>query len=416
MQTRQGDNRVKLLAMSQYFWPESFSINDVVRSLKVRGIDVTFLTGKPNYPDGNVFVGYRAWGCQRESWQGIPVLRVPLAPRGRNSAVGLAANYLSFIFSVMMFGPWLLRKKRFDAILVYCPSPLLQALSALYLGRIKGAPVIVWVQDLWPESLESTGYVKNRLVLDLVRKLVQFLYRRTHHILISSRSFAAPISAMAPGAKISYLPNSIDSSFSAPDSAPRTPMPALDEGFCVVFAGNIGAAQAMEVIVGAASQLTAYPEIRFVIIGSGSRHEWMQREVRDRGLANVHLVGRYPGEAMPYLLSKAGALLVTLADRPIFAATVPNKVQAYLAVGRPVVGCLNGEGARLIEEAGAGMTVQAEDADGLAQAILTLYRMTPEARKEMGDNGRLFYRQNFDHEQLVDRLVGLIQDTVREYR
>jgi glycosyltransferase involved in cell wall biosynthesis len=119
---------------------------------------------------------------------------------------------------------------------------------------------------------------------------------------------------------------------------------------------------------------------------------------------------------MPYLLSKAGALLVTLADQPIFAATVPNKVQAYLAVGRPVIGCLNGEGARLIEEAGAGMTVKAEDADGLARAILTLYRMTPEARKKMGDNGRLFYRQNFDHEQLVDRLVGLIKDTVREYR
>jgi glycosyltransferase involved in cell wall biosynthesis len=402
--------------MSQYFWPESFSINDVVRSLKIRGMDVTFLTGKPNYPDGNVFVGYRAWGCQWENWQGIPILRVPLVPRGRNSAAGLAANYLSFIFSVMMFGSWLLRKKRFDALLVYCPSPLLQALSALYLGRIKGAPVIVWVQDLWPESLQSTGYVKNKLILGLLRKLVQFLYRHTHHILISSRSFAAPISAMAPGAKISYLPNSIDSSFSAPDLGPRTPMRALDEGFCVVFAGNIGAAQAMEVIVGAASQLTAYPEIRFVIIGSGSRHEWMQREVRDTGLANVHLIGRYPAEAMPYLLSKAGALLVTLADQPIFAATVPNKVQAYLAVGRPVIGCLNGEGARLIEEAGAGMTVKAEDADGLARAILTLYRMTPEARKKMGDNGRLFYRQNFDHEQLVDRLVGLIKDTVREYR
>lgn len=407
---------MRLLAVSQYFWPESFSINEVVRSLKARGHNVTFLTGKPNYPDGEIFEGYSAWGCQREDWQGIPIVRVPLVPRGKNSALGLAANYLSFMFSVMLFGPWLLRRERPDAILVYCPSPLLQALSVLLLGWIKGVPVIVWVQDLWPESLESTGYVKNRLILDLVRALVQFLYRHTDHILISSRSFTAPISTMAPGAKISYFPNSIDASFCDPDSAPRTPMPELEEGFCVVFAGNIGAAQAMEVIVGAAEQLTSIPEIRFVIIGSGSRLDWMQKEVRDKGLANVHLVGRYPGEAMPYLLSKAAVLLVTLADRPIFAATVPNKVQAYLAVGRPVVGCLNGEGARLIEEAGAGLTVPAEDAAGLARAILALYRMTPEARKEMGDNGRIFYRQNFDHEQLVDRLVGLVQDTVREYR
>jgi glycosyltransferase involved in cell wall biosynthesis len=221
---------------------------------------------------------------------------------------------------------------------------------------------------------------------------------------------------MAPAAKISYFPNSIDASFCEPDSAPQTPMPELDEGFCVVFAGNIGAAQAMEVIVEAAAQLTHVPEIRFVIIGSGSRLDWMRRQVLDRGLANVHLVGRYPGEAMPYLLSKAAVLLVTLADQPIFAATVPNKVQAYLAVGRPIVACLNGEGARLIEEAGAGLTVAAEDASGLAKAILALYRMTPEERRAMGDNGRLFYHQHFDHEQLVDQLIGYIQDTIREHR
>jgi glycosyltransferase involved in cell wall biosynthesis len=221
---------------------------------------------------------------------------------------------------------------------------------------------------------------------------------------------------MVPGAKISYFPNSIDASFCEPDLAPRTLLPALEEGFCVVFAGNIGAAQAMEVIVGAAEQLSSIPEIRFVIIGSGSRLEWMRSQVQDKGLANVYLVGRYPGEAMPYLLSKAAVLLVTLADQPIFAATVPNKVQAYLAVGRPVIGCLNGEGARLIEEARAGLTVPAEDASGLARAILALHCMTPEARKEMGDNGHLFYRRNFDHEQLVDRLVGFIQDTIKEYR
>ncbi len=407
---------MKLLAISQYFWPENFRINEVVRSLKARGVDVTVMTGKPNYPDGDVFQGYRAWGCQKEAWQGIPVIRVPLVPRGKTNAWGLAANYLSFILSGVFLGPWMLRKENPEAIFVYCPSPLLQALPALLLGWVKCVPVIVWVQDLWPESLESTGYVKSRLVLHLVRKLVRFIYRNTDHILISSRSFAAPISAMVPSAKISYFPNSTEASFCEPDSALQTSMPELDEGFCVVFAGNIGAAQAMEVIVRAAAQLADVPEIRFVIIGSGSRLDWMCQQVLDKGLANVHLVGRYPSEAMPYLLSKAAVLLVTLADQPIFAATVPNKVQAYLAVGRPIVACLNGEGARLIEEARAGLTVAAEDAAGLAKAILALYRMPPEARKEMGDNGRLFYHQHFDHEQLVDQLIGYIQETIGEHR
>ena len=407
---------MRLLAVSQYFWPESFTINEVVLSLKARGVDVAFLTGKPNYPDGAVFEGYRAWGTLKEDWQGIRVYRVPMIPRGKNSALGLAANYVSFIVSAMACGSWLLKKERPEAILVYCPSPLLQALSALLIGRLKRVPVLVWVQDLWPESLESTGYVKNRLALSLVREVVKFLYRHTDRILISSRSFAAPISAMVPGARISYLPNSVDASFCTPESAPRTPMPELDEGFCVVFAGNIGAAQAMEVLVLAAEKLATVTEIRFVVIGSGSRLEWMRQEIVARRLANVHLVGRYPAVAMPYLLSKAGALLVTLADRPIFAATVPNKVQAYFAVGRPIIGCLNGEGARLIEEAQAGLTVPAEDADGLARAILELYRMPPEARRKMGENGRDFYQQNFDHERLVDRLIGLIEDTVKEHR
>lgn len=407
---------MRLLVVSQYFWPEDFRINEVVRSLKARGVEVTLLTGKPNYPDGDVFQGYQAWGCQKEDWQGIPVFRVPLVSRGKNSAGRLAANYLSFILSGMLFGPWLLRHERPDAILVYCLSPLLQALPALLLGRIKSVPVILWVQDLWPESLESTGYVRSKLVLHLVRKLVRFIYRNADHILVSSRPFAAPISAMTPGAKISYYPNSVGTSFCEPDSAPQTPMPELDDGFCVVFAGNIGVAQAIDVTIGAAEHLTDVPEIKFVIFGSGSRLEWMRRRVLDKGLANVHLVGRYPGEAMPYLLSKAAILLVTLADQPIFAATVPNKVQAYLAVGRPIVGCLNGEGARMIEEAGAGLTVPAEDAPGLARAVLALYRMTPEVREKMGESGRFYYRQNFDHEDLVDRLVGYIQDTVKEHR
>jgi glycosyltransferase involved in cell wall biosynthesis len=407
---------MRLLVVSQYFWPESFTINEVVLSLKARGIDVAFLTGKPNYPDGAVFEGYRAWGSLKEDWQGIRVYRVPMIPRGKNSALGLAVNYVSFILSAMGFGSWLLRQERPDAILVYCPSPLLQALSALFLGRLKRVPVIVWVQDLWPESLESTGYVKNKLALALVREVVKFLYSHTDHILISSRSFAASISAMVPGARISYLPNSVDASFCTPELAPRTPMPELDDGFCVVFAGNIGAAQAMDVVVLAAERLATVPDIRFVVIGSGSRLEWMRQEIFARRLANVHLVGRYPAVAMPYLLSRAGALLVTLADRPIFAATVPNKVQAYLAVGRPVIGCLNGEGARLIEEAQAGLTVPAEDADGLVRSILEIHRMPPEARRKMGENGRHFYRQNFDHEGLVDRLIGLIENTVKEHR
>jgi glycosyltransferase involved in cell wall biosynthesis len=183
-------------------------------------------------------------------------------------------------------------------------------------------------------------------------------------------------------------------------------VPALDEGFAVVFAGNVGAGQAVEVMVEAAALLKDVPQIRFVVFGQGSRWDWMHEQVQARGLTNLHLPGRFPVNTMPGLMQKAGALLVTLADEPIFALTVPNKVQAYMAAGRPILACLNGEGARLVEEAQAGLSVPAQDAKALAAAVLQLYRMSPEERAHLGANGRRYFKAHFDHDKLVDELMA----------
>ncbi len=405
---------MRMLLVSQYFWPETFSINALARSLSDRGVEVTVLTGKPNYPEGKIFTGYASMGHVEEAYGDIRVLRTPLFPRGYKSALRLALNYLSFIFSGALWGSWMLRGSKPNVAFVYAPSPLLQALPALFLARLKGCPMVLWVQDLWPDSLEATGYVRNHLVLSIVGWVVRFIYRRTDLILISSRPFAEPITRLAPSSRIVYYPNSVDEVFRNPDVGPRPSLPALDEGFSVVFAGNVGAAQAMNVIVEAATQLAGHREIRFVILGSGSQLEWVSQQVRERGLNNLYIAGRFPVGAMPHLLSKASVLLVTLADWPIFAATVPNKIQSYLAVGRPIVACMNGEGARLIQEARAGFAVPAEDAQGLAYAILKLYRMLPEEREQLGANGKLFYQKHFDHEKLVSDLIRHLQSVIEE--
>lgn len=396
---------MKVLVVSQHFWPESFRINEVVASLADRGISIYVLTGKPNYPDGQVFPGYRSWGFQTDHHQ-FPIFRVPIYPRGRKSSVRLALNYLSFVASASIFGWWVLRRVPFDVVLVYAPSPLLQALPALFLSRLRRCPLVVWVQDLWPESLEAVGHVRNGLIIGTIRKLVKFLYKRTDLILVSSQAFEMYIRKMVPTARIAYYPNSVDSMFSDPESGIRTVLSILDDGFNVVFAGNVGAAQAVSVIVAAAEKLVAYREIRLVVLGSGSELEWMRRQVKDRNLQNLHLMGRFPVESMPSLLAKASALLVTLADRPIFAATVPNKIQAYMAVGRPIIACLRGEGARIVAKAKAGITVPPGDASLLADAIVELYAAPPEVRTEMGANGRAFYQEHFDHERLISDLIG----------
>ena len=404
---------MRILIVSQYFWPENFRINELVQSLVARNIKVDVLTGKPNYPDGKVFPGYRAGGSMHEHWNGANIFRVPLFPRGYRSGARLFMNYISFIFAGAFVGTWLLRKIKFDIIFVYAPSPLLQALPALLIGWLRRIPVVVYVQDLWPESLEATGYVRNRLIIRLVEVLVRYIYRRSDRILVSSRPFKEAIQKYSPSAEIAYYPNSVDESFSDPDAGLKPDVPALDSGFCVVFAGNVGAAQAVHVITEAAAQLKSTQDIRVVVLGSGSELEWMRGQIAQRGLDNLFLAGRFPVQAMPNLLSRASALLVTLADKQIFAATVPNKIQAYMAVGRPIIASMNGEGARLVQEANAGLAVPAENGRALADAILELYAMSHEERESLGANARAYYGQHFDHEKLVTDLIAHLTKTTK---
>lgn len=397
-----------VLIVSQYYWPEGFRINDVARTLVEAGVEVEVLTGKPNYPRGRIFAGYRAWGCQREIHQGININRIPLLARGQGG-VRLALNYLSFVISGVLFAPWVLRKKRYDAIFVYAPSPLLQAIPAIFIGWLKGCPVVLWVQDLWPESLSATGFVRNRFVLKLVEWVVRFIYCHVDLLLVQSRSFVAPVRALAADTPILYYPNSVDASFAAFASQPPPKIEGCDAGFTVMFAGNIGSAQAVQVIVAAADALKKHQDIAFVVLGEGSRWEWMKEQKQARQLHNLYLPGRFPVETMPGFMQSASALLVTLADQEIFKATIPSKVQAYLAAGRPVIACLNGEGAELVVEAGAGLAVPAEDAQGLIDAILRLYHLPKAEQNAMGARGRLYYLNHFAHDKLIDELIGHLQ-------
>lgn len=407
---------MRLLIVSQYFWPEGFRINDLVKTLVEKGIDVDVLTGKPNYPEGRLYPGYRAWGWKTGEWHGATIFRVPLLPRGAQSAVQLGLNYLCFIFSSLLSSPWLLRGRRYDAIFVYGVSPIFQAIPAIFLRWLKRTPMIIWVQDLWPESLQATGYVRNPRILAEVARLVRLIYRCADLLLVQSRAFLPIVASMAPGKQILYYPNSVEQAFSSPSLADLPDIPALDQGFPIVFAGNIGAAQAVEVIVEAALLLKNYPEIRFVVIGQGSRRDWMLRQISLHGLTNLHLPGRYPVDTMPGLMRKAGALLVSLSDEAIFAATVPNKVQAYMASGRPILASLNGEGARLVMEAQAGLAAPAGDAKALAAAALQLFNMGTEERERLGANGRQYFQVNFDHEMLTDQLIAYVRSTSVLYK
>lgn len=409
---------MKVLLWSQYFWPENFRINELAAALQLGGMQVTVLTGKPNYPQGVIFPGYRSIGIRRERYAGAQVVRVPLVPRGSGSPLRLAINYLSFIVSGYVLAPFALRGQECDVVFVYAPSPLLQALPAVFLARLKRAPLVIWVQDLWPESLPATGFVRNRWALTVVEAVVRHIYRHADSILIQSEAFREPVARLAGDPrKIRYYPNTaeavVDGSARIGDSGLVSEM---RRGFSVVFAGNIGAAQSMETVLTAAERLGPHSDIRFFVVGSGSREAWLRQEIVYRRLGNVLLPGRLPPADMPAVFAAASALLVTLGDAPALALTIPSKLQAYLAAGRPVIASLNGEGARIVREAQAGFACPAENGEGLAAAVLRLYGLTPEERSRLGENGRRYFSEHFEPKRRVRELIEHFKDMAAQAR
>ncbi|MEO7885383.1 MAG: glycosyltransferase family 4 protein [Polaromonas sp.] len=404
---------MKILLWSQHFWPENFLINDLAAMLARHGHEVTVLTGKPNYPGGVVYPGYSRAGVQREWHAGIQIVRIPLMPRGRGTAFRLALNYLSFIASGYLLAPWSLRGRRFDAVFVYATSPVLQALPAIFLSWLKRAPLTVWVQDLWPESLRATGFVRSSLLLSAVKTVVRHIYRSCDLILVQSEAFRASVQDLAgPQKTVNYFPNAI---LAPPLAASRAEVSdslaeSMQGFFTVVFAGNIGKAQSCETILRAAALLGAVEEIRFYIVGTGSHAATIAEEVAGEKLANVILTGVLAPEAMPQLFAAASVLLVTLVDDPAMSATIPSKLQAYLAAGKPVIASLNGEGARVVLAAQAGLTSPAEDAGALADRILALYRMTVDERLRLGNNGARYFKAHFDLEARVRELTRHFED------
>lgn len=398
---------LRLLVVSQYFWPETFRVNDLASELRSRGHEVTVLTGQPNYPGGDFFPGYGGWRPTWERWSGCRILRVPLVPRRGAEGLRLGANYLSFALSACTIGTWKLRNERPDAILVFEPSPLTVALPGLVLRRLLRAPAALWVQDLWPDTLFALRPVRSRVVVQGISRFCAGLHRRMDCVFVQSQAFVEPL--LRHGVRqdrLRYLPNWAEALYNTSHSPTQYARPSdLPDGFLVMFAGNLGRSQALETIIDAAERLRGLPDLHWVILGDGRRSSWLARRVREQGLSDhIHLLGRRPTEAMPEYFMAADVLLVTLRPDRVYEMTIPSKLQSYLAAGKPIVGSLNGEGARVILESKAGYAGPAGDGAALSAAVERMYRLPPADRAAMGDRARTYYKAEFERDLLVSRV------------
>lgn len=407
---------MRVLIISQYFHPENFNINHIASDLVRKGHDVTVLTGMPNYPSGQFAEGYGGWRTRRENYSGVSVIRVPIVARGRDSKLGLFFNYLSYAVTASLIAPWVVRERP-DVIFVYQVSPLTVGLPALVMRLFARVPIVLWVQDLWPETLVALKVVKSKFSVGLVHRLARAIYRRCSLILVQSPALEPCVRPLCRAeTPIRYLPQIVAPDYrpvelSARDRADN----AAPDGFKVMYAGNVGAAQDFETILNAAERLRHVRDLRWMIVGDGRMRNWVAEEIERRGLhGSIVLYEQSPIERMPYLLAMADVLLVSLSPNCISKLIIPSKLQSCLATGKPIVGNLDGAAADVVLQSKAGLVCSPGDPVALADTVMTLYGMDPLQRIRMGHSGLQYFRRHFEHSKLMHQLETHLADACVE--
>ncbi len=405
---------MRILVVTQYFWPENFKINSLTLELKNKGHEVTVLTGLPNYPRGSFFAGYSFWKNNNEIWNDIKIFRSKLIPRYSGNSIYLFLNYLSFVIFSSLKVIFSLNIKP-DIILVYEPSPITVGIPAILAKKkYNNIPIYFWVQDLWPDSLKDTGAINNSVILSLVDKLTRYIYNNSNVILVQSEAFIDYIIKQGiPADKIKYFPNNTEKFYDIRDVQVKYKK-SFPVGLNLIFAGNIGEAQSFETLILTALKLKKlnYP-IYWNIFGDGRSKEHFYRKVLELKLEeNFIFRGSIKSEEMPIYFACADALIVSLKKSKIFSLTIPAKIQSYLACGKPIIGSIDGEGAKIINIANAGFVSNSEDIDGLVSNIIKFFNLKESERLILGMNGRKYFEKEFATDILIDKIENIFKNKI----
>lgn len=392
------DKKKHILVISQYFYPEQFRINDMCQEWVKRGYRVTVITGIPNYPQGEFYEGYGIVRRRREFHNGIEIIRLPIVPRGHHSFM-LCLNYASFVVSGFIWS--MFTKVKADQVFIFEVSPMTQALPGVWYAKKQQVPCFLYVQDLWPENVEIVTGIHNVHILNAIRKMVRYIYKRCTRILATSPSFVdAIIEQGAERERVTYWPQYAED-FYVPevmDDASRRKKRQFD----IYFTGNIGRAQGLDILPKAAELLNDV-EVRFHIVGDGRYREEFLQEIRKRNVDDMFVFhGRKMPQEIPGLLKEADAAFVSFMNNSLFEKTIPAKLQSYMACGKPIIASASGETKRIIEEAACGICSPIGDAEALAENIKTIVDM-PDLQR-MSDNAWEYYLMHFDKKRLMDKM------------
>jgi len=394
-----------ILVISQYFYPETFRINDISKEWVSRGYKVTVLTGIPNYPIGKFYKGYSFFKGRREEWNGVDIIRIPLIPRGRNPIM-LVFNYLSFAISGFIWKVF--TKIKADCVFIYEVSPMTQALPGVWYAKKKKIPCYLYVTDLWPENVEFATGIKNEFILGTIGKMVDYIYLRCDRIFTSSESFINEISKRNINKdKLEYWPQYAEDYYkkvikksSTVDEIPQ------DGKFNIIFAGNIGLAQGLDILPQTAKLLRQREvKVRFNIVGDGRYKETLMKEVLKNEVSEYfNFIEKQQAIRIPELMSVCDATLICLAKSKVFSITLPSKTQSCLACGIPILVSADGEIQKIINESKSGLCSGAGDFNELANNIIKLVTFSKDKLEKMSENAIEYYQENFDKTKLLDRM------------
>lgn len=396
-----------ILVVSQYFYPEEFRINDICREWVKKGYKVTVVTGIPNYPQGKFYQGFGWINKRREEYEGIQIVRLPIIPRGRN-AVMLLLNYVSFVISGFFWK--IFTKIRADKVFIFEVSPMTQALVGVWYAKRRRIPCYIYVQDLWPENVEVVTGIHNKQIIHAIDRMVDYIYRNCKKILATSPSFKKRIeerrSAWKEGeSKVIYWPQYAEEFYQPARRVELQDMP--DDGiFKVVFTGNIGYAQGLDILPKTAALLKQQKiECRFVIIGDGRYREEFEREIEQNNVKDMFLLlGRKKPAEIPYYLAWCDVAFISFADNPLFEMTIPAKLQSYMACGIPILAVAGGETKRIIEEAGCGYVCALGDFQMLTECLRKIHTISAEEKQKLRNHAETYTTQFFSKIKLLGEL------------
>ncbi len=400
---------MRVLLVTQYFYPENFKSNDMAFELTERGYKVDVLCGLPNYPEGHIFKGYGIFKKRIEKINGVNIYRALQVSRGSHgSKIRLLINYFSFVIFGSLWAVFLSILKKYDCVIVHEPSPITQAVPAIIVKKWQKIPFYIWVLDIWPDAMTSGGGIKSEQLIGIMTKFVKWVYNNASKILISSKGFEDLIAHQDEKyrTKIVYFPNWADDVL----KQPQYNIPKLPDGYKIMMAGNLGSAQTIKSVMAATLILKERKDIKWIFVGDGSEKKYMEEFIDKHNLGDtVFLMGRYPGDYMGSFLGQADAMLITLrAEFPHIRAVVPARLQSYMSSGKPIIAMADGGVADLVREADCGISVKAEDYNSLCKVITNNILPNREKFAIKGQNGRRYYERFFTTQQCIDKLESII--------